>query len=109
MREVIEAIDGAICLNVCLMHGRSCPRKARCPAHPVWVRAQQAMLQVLSNRFDRRLGGAGIAGRSANGVRRLSGPRERSVADRALSNLPSAPAECFNRIIETGVLHELWG
>jgi Rrf2 family protein len=48
MREVIEAIDGAICLNVCLMHGRSCPRKARCPAHPVWVRAQQAMLQVLS-------------------------------------------------------------
>ena len=49
MREVIEAIDGMICLNICLMHGRSCPRKARCPAHPVWVRAQQAMLQVLSN------------------------------------------------------------
>jgi Rrf2 family protein len=49
MREVIEAIDGVICLNVCLMHGRSCPRKARCPAHPIWVRAQQAMLQVLSN------------------------------------------------------------
>jgi DNA-binding IscR family transcriptional regulator len=49
MREVIEAVDGVICLNVCLMHGRSCPRKARCPALPVWVRAQQAMLQVLSN------------------------------------------------------------
>lgn len=49
MREVIEAIDGAICLNVCLIHGRSCPRKARCPAHPVWVKAQQAMLQVLSD------------------------------------------------------------
>jgi Rrf2 family protein len=49
MREVIEAVDGVICLNVCLMHGRSCPRKSRCPAHPVWVRAQQAMLQVLSN------------------------------------------------------------
>ena len=48
MREVIEAIDGVICLNVCLMHGRSCPRKARCPAHPVWARAQQAMLDVLS-------------------------------------------------------------
>ncbi|MGB8028191.1 MAG: Rrf2 family transcriptional regulator [Terracidiphilus sp.] len=48
MLQVIEAIDGAICLNVCLMHGRSCPRKARCPAHPVWDRAQQAMLQVLS-------------------------------------------------------------
>jgi Rrf2 family protein len=48
MLEVIEAIDGAICLNVCLMHGRSCPRKAHCPAHPVWATAQQAMLQVLS-------------------------------------------------------------
>ena len=49
MRDVIEAIDGSICLNICLVHGRSCPRKARCPAHPVWARAQQAMLKVLSN------------------------------------------------------------
>ncbi|HEY1806273.1 MAG TPA: Rrf2 family transcriptional regulator [Terracidiphilus sp.] len=48
MREVIEAIDGEICLNVCLVHGRTCPRKAWCEAHPVWVKAQQAMLQVLS-------------------------------------------------------------
>lgn len=48
MLEVIEAIDGAICLNLCLMAGRSCPRKARCPAHPVWIEAQQAMMEVLS-------------------------------------------------------------
>ncbi len=48
MLEVIEAIDGAICLNVCMVSGRSCPRNARCPAHPVWVEAQQAMLSVLS-------------------------------------------------------------
>ena len=48
MREVIEAIDGIICLNVCLSPGRSCSRKARCPAHPVWIEAQQAMMQVLS-------------------------------------------------------------
>ena len=49
MLEVIEAIDGAICLNVCMVSGRSCPRKARCSAHPVWVEAQQAMLSVLSS------------------------------------------------------------
>lgn len=49
MREVIEAIDGSICLNVCLVHGRSCARKARCPAHPVWAAAQEAMLGVLSS------------------------------------------------------------
>jgi len=48
MREVIEAIDGAICLNLCLIPGRSCSRKAYCPAHPVWIEAQQAMMEVLS-------------------------------------------------------------
>ena len=60
MREVIEAIDGAICLNVCLMHGRSCGRKTWCPAHTVWAQAQQAMLAVLSK--------ATIAGLAAQSV-----------------------------------------
>lgn len=49
MREVIEAVDGTICLNVCLAHGPSCTRKAHCPAHPVWARAQKAMFDVLSS------------------------------------------------------------
>jgi Rrf2 family protein len=48
MLEVIEAVDGPICLNVCLVSGRSCHRKAHCPAHPVWAQAQTAMLDVLS-------------------------------------------------------------
>jgi Rrf2 family protein len=48
MRDVIEAIDGAIHLNVCLKQGRPCRRKATCTAHPVWAQAQQAMLDVLS-------------------------------------------------------------
>lgn len=48
MRDVIEAIDGPIRLNVCLMSGRSCQRSAHCVAHPVWAEAQQAMLEVLS-------------------------------------------------------------
>ena len=48
IREVIEAIDGAICLNVCLSPGRSCARRAHCPAHPVWIEAQQAMMEVLA-------------------------------------------------------------
>ena len=33
MYEVIEAIDGPIQLNVCLVSGRSCNRKTCCPAH----------------------------------------------------------------------------
>jgi Rrf2 family protein len=48
MRDVIEAIDGPIFLNVCLVSGKSCGRKAWCPAHPVWIEAQEAMLAVLS-------------------------------------------------------------
>src|SRR5271157_3462175 len=47
IRAVIEAVDGPIVLNVCLLHGKSCSRKSWCPAHPVWVRAQTAMLEVL--------------------------------------------------------------
>lgn len=48
MRQVIEAIDGPICLNVCLVAGEGCERRTWCPAHPVWARAQRAMLDVLS-------------------------------------------------------------
>lgn len=47
MRDVIEAIDGPICLNVCLNGSKECERKPTCPAHPVWARAQRAMLDVL--------------------------------------------------------------
>jgi len=48
MRQVIEAIDGPIHLNVCLISERACGRARGCPAHHVWVEAQRAMLDVLS-------------------------------------------------------------
>ena len=48
MLDVIEAIDGPISLNLCLVSGKACHRMAHCPAHPVWERAQMAMLDVLS-------------------------------------------------------------
>ncbi|MGD0735661.1 MAG: Rrf2 family transcriptional regulator [Terracidiphilus sp.] len=48
MREVIEAIDGPVHLNVCLISVRACGRSKWCPAHTVWVEAQRAMLDVLS-------------------------------------------------------------
>jgi Rrf2 family protein len=47
MREVIEAMDGPICLNVCLNGNKDCERKSWCPAHPVWARAQRSMIDVL--------------------------------------------------------------
>ena len=48
MRDVIEAIDGPLRLNVCLISARACGRSKWCPAHTVWVDAQRAMLDVLS-------------------------------------------------------------
>ncbi len=53
--EVIEIIDGPIALNICLSDGDGCNRHAQCPAHLVWMQAQQAMLAVLG-RDDRRYG-----------------------------------------------------
>jgi Rrf2 family protein len=48
MRQVIEAVDGPIHLNVCLISQRACGRSRGCPAHHVWAEAQRAMLDVLS-------------------------------------------------------------
>ena len=48
MREVIEAIDGPIYINLCMISGASCERKSYCPAHPFWSKAQEAMLSVLN-------------------------------------------------------------
>lgn len=47
MRQVIEAIDGPIALNVCVGGEQECGRSLHCPAHPVWARAQRAMLREL--------------------------------------------------------------
>jgi Rrf2 family protein len=48
IREVVEAVDGPINLNVCLIHGKGCDRSSWCPAHTVWSDAQSAMLAVLN-------------------------------------------------------------
>jgi len=48
VQAVIEAIEGPINLNLCLVSGASCKRKSFCPMHPIWASAQDAMLKVLS-------------------------------------------------------------
>ena len=57
MYDVIEAIDGPICLNTCLVSGKSCERSTWCPAHPVWARAQRAMLDILQQASIEELAG----------------------------------------------------
>jgi Rrf2 family protein len=86
MRDVIEAIDGPIYLNVCLVSGRSCRRKATCPAHPIWEQAQQAMLDVLTR--------ATVAALAARPIPAHTGGGSRIVC----TGLKAAPAcFCWNR------------
>ena len=56
MLDVIQAIDGPIQLNVCLSHDGSCARSGTCPAHPVWLQAQEALVKVLSEAKVSELG-----------------------------------------------------
>jgi len=66
MFQVIEAVDGPICLNVCLSAERGCRRSSWCPAHPVWARAQQAMLNVLKQVSVAELAAQSTPGHSHN-------------------------------------------
>jgi Rrf2 family iron-sulfur cluster assembly transcriptional regulator len=49
MKEVIEAIEGPIALNRCLISEGKCEEKVVCPIHPVWQEAQRRLLEVLDN------------------------------------------------------------
>jgi len=49
IRQVIEAIDGPIHLNLCLISQHACGRSKCCPAHHVWEEAERAMTNVLSS------------------------------------------------------------
>mgnify|MGYP001558218024 FL=1 len=50
LRETIEAIEGPIYLNVCLIKKGECPRDEICPVHPVWREAQEKLFSVLESK-----------------------------------------------------------
>ncbi len=52
LREVIEAVEGPFTLNECLGEAGACSRKPHCKVHPIWVRAQQALLKELDVTLD---------------------------------------------------------
>lgn len=73
MYEVIQAIDGPIHLNVCLVNGHSCDRAVTCPAHPIWAQAQRAMLDVLAHASIAKLA-QGSAAEAAQAEQNLPQP-----------------------------------
>lgn len=51
--EVIEAIDGEISLNRCVVSDTACPSTGDCPVHEVWSDAQRELVHRLQNtKFD---------------------------------------------------------
>lgn len=49
LRRVIEAVEGPINLNRCLVRPGECPRDRFCPVHPVWDRIQGILLRELDS------------------------------------------------------------
>lgn len=47
LRQVIEAVEGPIHLNRCLVRPGACPRDRFCTAHPVWRRIQEVLIREL--------------------------------------------------------------
>ena len=49
MAQVIEAIDGPITVNQCVLSPEDCARSASCTTHEAWLRAQGQLMDVLSS------------------------------------------------------------
>lgn len=47
--EIVEVVEGPIAITRCLSLDGDCINDSNCPLHPVWKKAQDAMLGVLSN------------------------------------------------------------
>lgn len=45
--DIVDALDGLPLLNACVLSG-GCHRSPACPAHPVWIQAQERLREVLS-------------------------------------------------------------
>jgi len=47
MRDVIEAVDGPISVNLCTLDPEECKRSSTCEVHKAWLRAQEQLMDVL--------------------------------------------------------------
>ncbi len=45
--HIIEAIEGPVCLNICLIRPQECNRDRFCPGHEVWGRLQLMVMEEL--------------------------------------------------------------
>lgn len=50
LRQAIEAVEGPIFLNICLIKKGECHRDDFCPVHLVWQEAQMKLFEVLDGK-----------------------------------------------------------
>ena len=55
--EIVEAVEGPIVLNRCLLRPGTCDRDAACTVHPVWREVQEKMRDILGRVTLRQLAG----------------------------------------------------
>jgi Rrf2 family transcriptional regulator, iron-sulfur cluster assembly transcription factor len=55
--EIVEAVEGPIVLNRCLLRPGECDRDALCTVHPVWRQVQEKMRGILGSVTLRQLAG----------------------------------------------------
>lgn len=61
LRDVVEAVDGPIALNQCVLWPEDCPRSRECEVHRTWVRAQDQVMGVLGTVTLQSLAPAAVA------------------------------------------------
>ena len=61
MRDVIEAVDGPVALNQCVLWPEDCERSGDCELHKAWMRAQAQLMDVLGTVTLRSLSPAAVA------------------------------------------------
>ncbi len=60
--QVIEALEGPVRLNRCLIEPDACPQNGHCPVHDIWARAQGELINLLNcTTFDDLANPAGRA------------------------------------------------
>lgn len=54
--DVVEAVNGEIFLNDCVMRPSSCTRSPSCPVHQIWLKARRELRNILNGaNFERLL------------------------------------------------------
>ena len=49
LRQVVEAVEGPIMPNRCLLSDEGCDRQGRCNVHPVWRKVQTEVALILDS------------------------------------------------------------